>query len=278
MRIYPGTTVDSEFGTLGDLGYTGTLNDRQFSFLRDEGLTLALPDMFSQYATGGGGGGGGGPQPVTFASFEALGIGGGGSNQNSFTSFTPQDIGVADPDRWVIAGLYLNYNTARTLGSVTIGGVSATLMYATPDLGASDGSRVEYWKANVPTGTTATVVVTATSGLMYDGTSGLWVAYAEPIFSAGAFDNTYSGTTLSVTIDVPDDGAVIAMAANPGVNGRTVTAISGVALDFTSSTYSTAGASEDLLAAETGRTVSVTWDAVAAVPRFFGLGVMSVSF
>lgn len=52
MRIYPGTTVDYEFATLGGLGYTGTLNDRQFAALRAEGLTGSLPDMFGQFTTG----------------------------------------------------------------------------------------------------------------------------------------------------------------------------------------------------------------------------------
>ena len=56
MRIYPGTTVDYEFATLGGLGYTGTLNDRQFAALRAEGLTGSLPDMFGQFdGTLGGG-------------------------------------------------------------------------------------------------------------------------------------------------------------------------------------------------------------------------------
>jgi hypothetical protein len=49
MRIYPGTTVDYEFGELGGLGHTGTLNDRQFAALRAEGLTGSLPDMFGQF-------------------------------------------------------------------------------------------------------------------------------------------------------------------------------------------------------------------------------------
>ena len=51
MRIYPGTTVDYEFATLGGLGYTGTLNDRQFAALRAEGLTGSLPDMFGAVYT-----------------------------------------------------------------------------------------------------------------------------------------------------------------------------------------------------------------------------------
>lgn len=57
MRIYPGTTVDYEFATLGGLGYTGTLNDRQFAALRADGLTGSLADMFKQFdGTLGGGG------------------------------------------------------------------------------------------------------------------------------------------------------------------------------------------------------------------------------
>lgn len=45
MRIYPNFTVDKEFKTLGDLGYTGSLNDRQFSFLRAQGYQNSLADM-----------------------------------------------------------------------------------------------------------------------------------------------------------------------------------------------------------------------------------------
>ena len=48
MRIYPTDTVDQEFKTLGDAGYTGSLNDRQFAYLRAQGFTGALPDMHKQ--------------------------------------------------------------------------------------------------------------------------------------------------------------------------------------------------------------------------------------
>lgn len=50
MRIYPGTTVDSEFASLGVDGFTGSLNDRQFAFLRDAGRTNSLADMMFQHA------------------------------------------------------------------------------------------------------------------------------------------------------------------------------------------------------------------------------------
>lgn len=49
MRLYPNTTVDSEFKTLRDAGYSGTLNDMQFSFLRSQGYTNSLPDMMTSW-------------------------------------------------------------------------------------------------------------------------------------------------------------------------------------------------------------------------------------
>ena len=50
MRIYPGTTVDSEFASLGTAGFTGSLNDRQFAFLRNAGRSGSLTDMMYQHA------------------------------------------------------------------------------------------------------------------------------------------------------------------------------------------------------------------------------------
>ena len=49
MRIYPNLTVDGEFKTLGDLGYTGALNDRQFTFLRAQGYQNSLADMMNSW-------------------------------------------------------------------------------------------------------------------------------------------------------------------------------------------------------------------------------------
>jgi hypothetical protein len=49
MRLYPNTTVDSEFKTLRDAGYSGSLNDMQFSFLRSQGYINSLPDMMTSW-------------------------------------------------------------------------------------------------------------------------------------------------------------------------------------------------------------------------------------
>lgn len=51
MRVYPEQTVDEEFKSLGDAGYTGSLNDRQYSFLVDQGLFGSLPDLMYAWRT-----------------------------------------------------------------------------------------------------------------------------------------------------------------------------------------------------------------------------------
>ena len=47
MRLSKRTTVDHEFGVLGDRGYTGSLNDRQYKQLGDAGYRGALPDRMA---------------------------------------------------------------------------------------------------------------------------------------------------------------------------------------------------------------------------------------
>ena len=91
------------------------------------------------------------PEPVVFREYKN----GSGINAISYT-FTNMAIGTANAARWVIAAIFINHNTSRSLVSVTIGGVSATLLYGAPALSVP-GGRWEFWKANVPTGTTASV-------------------------------------------------------------------------------------------------------------------------
>lgn len=198
-----------------------------------------------------------------------------GGNRASFTYFLGT-ISTEDTDRWVIVGIYTNFNAGRSLSAVTINGYSASLMYGAPTLSAS-AARVEFWKANVPLGTTIVPVVATSSNTMFDGVCGAWVCYREPIFHAGAFDSTISSASFSLNIDVPEGGAVVAMCNNAG-GGTSVTAISGVTNDFVDTVYVIAGGSEDLLPAETGRALSITWNSGSTFPDFDGLGAMSVSF
>ena len=197
------------------------------------------------------------------------------SGSSTSHTYTSMAIGTAASNRWVIAAVYVNFNAGRSISSLTIGGVSATLMYASPTLSAS-GARLEFWKANVPTGTTVSVVVNS-AGTMYDGTCGVWVSYLEPHFSSGAIDTTVSTTTFSLNIDVPEGGAVLAM-SNNNAGGTSVSSVSGVTQDFLDTTLRVFGGSEDLLPAEVGRALSITWNSASPNADFDGLGAMSVYF
>ena len=213
--------------------------------------------------------GGGTPTPLVFGSY----LWSGSISAASYT-WTGMAIGAAASDRWVIAALLINNNGAQYLASVTIGGVAATLLYSAPAAGTAR-VRFEYWAAPVPTGTTANVAVTSDGGPIWDGACATYSCAGEPTFFDGEHDATYTGTTFSVAIDVPEGGAVIAMASNDG--SGVLSGWVGAAADSTDDTEQVYLASADELSAETGRTVSFTSTVASSSANFYGLAVLSVS-
>lgn len=214
------------------------------------------------------GGGGGGPGPLTYADYVVNDPVNAGS-----TTFTGVDIGPAASDRWVIVALQVTNAGAATVSSVTIGGVSATLLYEAPTL-VFAGSIWSFWKANVPTGTTASVAITTSASFFYWASCAAYYCAGEPIFHDGAFDNTYTGTTFSVAVDVPEGGAVIAGVFNDGAGA--LSSWVGVTADWTDDSRRDYYASADQLSAETGRTVAFTTTAASSSTGFYGLAVLSV--
>lgn len=179
-----------------------------------------------------------------------------GDVDGSTYTFTGVPIGAASAGRWVIAAIYGSHNTSRQFSTVTIGGVSASILASGPTL-ASEGVRMEFWAANVPAGTTANVVVTTPSGQFYDAACATYVATAEPTLHDSAIDTTTASLALSASVDVPAGGGLIAMASNLFA-GSTVTwsgATAGSA-DTAEKIYSAYGTG---LGSETGRAVSVTF-------------------
>ena len=213
--------------------------------------------------------GGGTPTPLVFGSY----LWSGSISAASYT-WTGMAIGAAASDRWVIAALQINNNGSQYLASVTIGGVAATLLYSAPAAGTAR-VRFEYWAAPVPTGTTANVAVTSDGGPIWDGACATYYCAGEPTFFDGEHDATYTGTTFSVAIDVPEGGAVIAMASNDG--SGVLSGWVGAAADSTDDTEQVYLASADELSAETGRTVSFTSTVASSSANFYGLAVLSVS-
>lgn len=80
-----------------------------------------------------------------------------GANGSSFT-FASQNFGTADADRYIIVGINGRSNDGadKTLNSVTIGGVTATISVS----GWNSGNVAAIAIAAVPTGTTGSVVIT----------------------------------------------------------------------------------------------------------------------
>lgn len=208
---------------------------------------------------------GGGSTPLTFGSAASTNAGGG---SHTFTAMT---VGTAASDRWVIAATYVSHNSSSSIASVTIGGVSATLLYGQPTI-TNFAGRWEFWKANVPTGTTADVALTMNSGSFFDAACATYYSNGEPTLYDTAVDTVFTGTTFDVAIDVPEGGAIIGLCSND--NFGTLTGWSGATADASNYTH---WASEDQLSAETARAVSVTMSAAAGSTGFIGLTVIAVS-
>ena len=179
----------------------------------------------------------------------------GSVNSNTHT-YTTMGIGAADSDRWVIAAFYTSHNTSREFGTVTIGGVSATLMADEPTLTA-EGIKVDWWKANVTTGTTGNVVVTtpASTDNFYDGGCATYRCDGEPTSVDTALDTATTGSTFETTVDVNAGGSIIAVGAI-GFTGE-VDTWTGVSNDNSDATNHIFFGSSDGLSAETGRAVDL---------------------
>lgn len=190
------------------------------------------------------------------------------------STFTGMAIGTAASDRWVVAAVLINHNTSRSVASVTIGGVSAVELYEAPTL-TGNGITMSFWKANVPSGTTANVVVTANAGTWFDGAVALYTCTGEPTLFASAHDNTYTGTTFDVTVNVPYGGAVIGLVRNDGAGA--LSGWTGATPDQTDETNRVYVASANSLAGQTSRPVSFTTTATSSNAGFFGLAVVSLA-
>lgn len=168
-------------------------------------------------------------------------------------TFAAQAIGTASADRHVIVGICGTAGT-RTVSSVTIGGVTASHV-VTQQNGASTAS---IYFANVPSGTTADVVVTWSAGQNSCGI-GVWTATALSSSTAhdtaGALNNTGSTSTdLNLDLDTLADGVMVVIGLHLNAPGT--------------------GSVTWLPAAITGRYLAVMQ---ASVPHYGGSGVTSGS-
>ena len=137
--------------------------------------------------------------------------GAGDSTDLTTYTYASQNLGTASSDRVVVVAVSGRQSSARTITSVTIGGVSAT------EIGTRGSSQnpLGIWMAAVPTGTTGDVVATF-SGAMLRSTIILWAVTGGATLS-GASSGTDTATVTGVT------GGFIIAAANTTGSGATFT-------------------------------------------------------
>lgn len=208
--------------------------------------------------------GGGGPGSITWGAWQYLDP---ATNPDTAAAMA---IGPADADRWVVVAAVLVNFTSSSISSMTIGGVSATLLNAYDPTG---DIRTEFWKAAVPTGTTADVVVTLNAGSAYQIGVATYYATGEPTLHDSAGDEVITSLRLDVAIDVPAGGAVLAITGNEATGN--LDTWTGVTADSTDNTARHHTASADGLSVQTGRAVEVTYTATFSVNDY--LHVISLS-
>jgi hypothetical protein len=129
-------------------------------------------------------------------------------NSTSLTThtFTAQNLGPASADREIIVvvGGIGNAGGSRTVNSVTVGGVTASVVHSRP----SNSVPMAMYRAAVPTGTTGDVVVT------FSGTAScsiaLW-AVTGGISAENATGTTNTGSSsTAATVTGYTDGVIIA--------------------------------------------------------------------
>jgi hypothetical protein len=178
-----------------------------------------------------------------------------GSNSNLTTyTFSSENLGAADAGRYIIVGVTARNSTAdRTLDSVTVGGVAATIV---ADI-ADGTSRASIAIAAVPTGTTGDVVVTY-SGQQLRCRIGLWRATGiDPTPHDTETDG--SDTVPSASLNVPAGGFAVAVAMENALTTATWVGLT-EAWDAQNEITMT-GAGDEFASAQTGLAISCTFAA-----------------
>lgn len=181
-----------------------------------------------------------------------------GTDLSTYT-FAAQNLGSAASDRFIACTINGRSNDggARTITSVTIGGVAAT---SAGTIAANSGSHCAIYSAAVPTGATGDVVV-VWSSTMTDCTVALHSHY-------GAFSTTptsyFNDTTtpLSQSINVAAGGFAVGIStSDSGTATATWAGITERFDDATATGNDQSGAGDEFATTQTGLTVSCTWTA-----------------
>lgn len=202
--------------------------------------------------------------PLTSAQCEFLTSAGDSSNATTYT-FSSQSLGDAASDRVIVVQAAGSSTGTGGVASLTIGGVSATLIDEQATSNPADTTSM--WYAEVPTGTTGDVVVTFNALNARCGI-GLWRltgVTVTPYDTGKDTDPATSGANpvASTTIDVETGGIIIASAysSNSGTTTPPTYAWTGITENYETVAESKSVVSGGLNSsgtAATGKTITST--------------------
>ena len=146
------------------------------------------------------------------------------SSPHSFTGMTIGAAPSGGQTRHVVAAIGLMHNSAGSIDSVTIGGISATLVVGIDSGTGAAGAGVALYIAEVPTGTTAIVAVSFTNGTS--------VGAATYILMNKTADTANSSSTVedpTLNLNIAAGGVAIGVSM---VRDGTVSTWTGLTEDF----------------------------------------------
>lgn len=201
------------------------------------------------------------------ASLSYLSSTGTGTNATSYT-FSGVSFGAEASDRIIVIQAAGSTTGTEGFSSVTIGGVSATKIAEQKTANTADITSM--WYAEVPSGTTGSVVVvfnslSARCGLGVWRLTGVTVTpfdFSTSLDPTGTGAASKANPSASTTIDVEAGGVIIASAysSNSGTTNPPTFAWTGVTENYETVAESRAvvsGALNDSGSAETGKTITV---------------------
>lgn len=177
-------------------------------------------------------------------------------------TFSGENLGTAAGDRYIIVGVAARAGaTGRSISSITVGGVSATISIQGTQDGAAACCVGALAIAAVPTGTTGDVVVTFSGGMLRCAIQ-LYRATGLSSATPSDTDSDVSGAANpTVNLDVPAGGFAIGSGVSGSSSGGPVT-WTGLTEDYDAqiggeASWSTS-ASQTFVAAQTGLAITIT--------------------
>lgn len=167
----------------------------------------------------------GGTGLAVTASYEASAVS--GTDLTTYT-FSSQALGTAAGNRKIVIAVS-GGTSARTVSTLTVAGVSASLLVAS--LGAEMAA--ELWIAEVPTGTTGDVVVTFSAANDRAGI-GVFALYGAGLTVWDSFTSTANPPTG--TIDCPIGGVIIGTVSTQSESGANTFSWSGLTEQYDATT------------------------------------------